>query len=208
MQEWQISYTLADGLPAEGNGRWLPLAEQLLLWDERGKSQPTLPKERFPESVKRTSCFSHDAYGTGEGNNDSESGGRQIGLKPRYLRHTRRRYQPFVPVNPAPGALATRAEAGGVPPEGHPGTNSPRGCHAARYQQRRCPQTLAASKTRYANQRIAPARRLLSSHDRALVPLGGQGHPGTPYPPKLPRASGNLELIRAKPSAEPPARDG
>lgn len=143
----------------------------------RGKCRPTLPKERFPEPVKRTSCFSHDAYGTGEGNNDSDSGGRQIGLKPRYLRHTRRRYQPFVPVNPAPGALATRAEAGGVPPEGHPGTNSPRGCHAARYQQRRCPQTLAASKTRYANQRIAPARRFLSSHDRALVPLGRAGSP-------------------------------
>jgi hypothetical protein len=164
--------------------------------------------EIFRGAVKRKALVSHDAYGTGKGNHDSASGRRQIGLKPGYLRHTRRRYQPFVPVNPAPGALATQAAAGGVPPERNPGTYAPRGCHAARYEQRRCPQTPAASQTRYANQRTAPARRFLSSRDWSLVPWGRAGRPRHAASIKASACLRELDLNRAKPSAEPPAPDG
>ena len=134
--------------------------------------------------VKRKEFVPHDGYGSGERHNDSRSGRRQIGLKPGYLRHTRRRYQPFVPVNPAPGALATRAAAGGVSPEGNSGPYAPRSGSAPRYKQRRGPQTPTASQARYANQLIAPARRFISSRDRVLALGGGQGDPGTPNPPR------------------------
>ena len=126
MQEWQISYTLAGGLPAEGKGRWA-LAEGLRLPREKFDkiSAGANHAEIYCGGVKRKEFLPHDGYGTGERHNDSRSGRRQIGLKPGYLRHTRRRYQPFVPVNFAPGALAARAAPGGVSPEGNSGPYAP-----------------------------------------------------------------------------------
>jgi hypothetical protein len=201
-----VSYTLPAGLPARGKGHRYPQGSTRFNLSEGLTSQPARHSIR-QVSLKRSATPMHDSYGTGGRGDESRSGRWTIGLNPGYFCHTRRRCQTFVPIDPASGFLASRATARRVSPERNSGLHAPRSSSAAWNQQRRRPQTPAASEARHANQLTASARRTIKFPATGPLHLGEGRVPGTLGSAKDPACLREITNL-AIPSAALPVQDG